>query len=322
MTAARSRPLVHGALAVALFSAAAHAGDGPSTWSSSLRTYSGKLIAKNSYRVEVTSDYTDFDAQTRDEAEARAISSGTFETLDHAFLETVSISYGAYDQWEFGASIGYWFGTNLIRAERTSLSEATTADADPDGLTGLWLTGKYGLYAGTFGHLAGLLGLELPAGQSAEAYSDGTKLSPSTQPATDEFAWRVGIAWTYDFSERFLIDASTLYTVHTESEDYQVGDRADFGLALRWRIDADATAFPNFTLVAESLGLWMNRDQFADEKVANTGGNQWLLAPGLDVRFDEHVELHVAPQFPVREERQGNQIETDFRATAALIISF
>jgi hypothetical protein len=312
------------ALASALILAAdpVHAFQGPGTSGSANSTISGELLKKNTYAVTLRTDYTDFEKFTRAESEAHAIQSGHFEALDHCLLTTASIAFGMSDDTEVGASVGYYFGTNFISAQSTGPATATSADADPDGLTDLWLTGKHRWMSGPSGHLALLGGLKLPTGADTQTLSNGQKLDGSSQPGSSAFDFQAGVAYSRELSGRLTLDSSALYTMRGDHLDFQSGDRADLGLLLAYRCTEDVHVFPNYSLSSEFFGVWIEKDSDNGVDNENSGGQTLFFSPGARVRVNERTALSIAPAFPIYQDLNGDQPDTQFKASVTLSMSF
>lgn len=301
--------------------ALARAGEGPSTWSAPLRVEGGDLLKKNAYELSLRTTLTRFDALSRTEAESHAGASGAFTSLDHAILQTCTLAFGASDDFECAASIGYVFGSNLLSARSATGAGVTSTDADPDGLTDLWLDGKYRLASDGRDRVAARFGLSVPVGEEGQSFDDGSRIGAADQPGTGAFGYRVGLGWTRVLSAGLACDASALYTGHAEHEDARLGDRADAGLALAWRPDTDAR-LPHVTVALAAHAVWMDRDRIGDADDRHSGGHALYLSPELRVRTDAHVSFGLAPQFPVLEERRGDQVETDWKLAFEMRVSF
>src|SRR6185295_1036373 len=112
-------------------------------------------------------------------------------------------------------------------------------------------------------------------------------------------------------TSRITLDASGLYTLRTEHDDFQVGDRIDLGLAFAWRMTEDVRAFPNWSFSGELLGVWLDKDEESGVANESSGGEFLYLAPGARCRFDPHIALSIAPAVPIYQDLNGAQVETD-----------
>lgn len=304
-----------------LASASVHANHGPGTSGGGSSVLSGELLKKNTYDVSLRTDFTQFETFTRDEVAAHALESGSFDALDRSLVTTASIAFGVSDDIQVGASVGYYFGTNFTTADN-SLPSSPPADADPNGMTDLWLNGKYRLMSGASGHLAALGGLKIPTGADSQTLSNGEKLDASSQPGTGAFDFQLGLAYSRFLSSRVTLDTSALYTLRGKHLEFQVGDRADLGLALAYRCTEDVQSFPNYSVSSEFLGVWIGKDDDAGAKNENSGGESVFFSPGARVRLNERTALSIAPAFPIYQDANGDQPDTRFKASVTLSMSF
>jgi outer membrane putative beta-barrel porin/alpha-amylase len=298
------------------------ANHGPGTSGGGTSTVSGETLRQGAFEISVRSDATLFEHFGRSEAELHALQSGEFDALDRSLVETLSLAYGVTDDFQVGAQMGYYFGRGFIAAEDNGLGGADSATADPEGLTDLWLTGKLRLMRGASGHVALLGGVKLPTGKDDERLSDGTLLEPSSQPGSGAVDFQLGAAWSRYLTSRWTIDASGVYTLRGEHDDFEVGDRADLGVALAYRLTESIRTYPNWSVSAELLGVWLDKDQESGVDNPNSGGSAVYFAPGVRARFDEHLSLSVAPAVPVLQDLNGDQPETRGKLAVSLSYGF
>lgn len=297
------------------------ANHGPGTTGGGSSTISGETLKKGGFDLTLRSDFTQYEEFTRAQAAEHAIESGEFDAIDRTFVETLSLSYGVTDDFQVAASIGWYEGTNFVDAEEDGGGGAEVADGDPAGLTDLWLQGKFRLSHGPSGHFALIGGVKLPTGKDDETLSNGEELEPSSQPGSGAVDFQAGVAWSRYLTSRVTIDASGLYTLRGEHDDFRVGDRVDVGTALAYRLTEDVKSFPNWSMSGEVLGTWLDEDE--DDGVANenSGGTTVYLAAGIRERIDEHVALTLAPALPVYQDENGDQAETSAKLVFSLSFS-
>lgn len=314
----RSRPLRVAACA-ALVCAPAAANHGPGTSGGGSATMSGEVLKQGQFDFSLRTDWTEFQHFSRAEAESHAASSGGFDAIDRSISETFSIAYGVTDDLQVGASVGYYWGSNFVDAE----DDAGTVDsgvADPQGLTDLWLTTKLRVLHGQQGRVAVLLGLKLPTGKDDEKLDNGEVLEPSSQPGSGSVDGQVGVGYSRFLSSQLTFDASAIYTVRTEHDDFEVGDRLDLGAAIAYRLTPDIQEFPNWSVSGEVLAVHLGKDDDAGEKNDNSGGTTWYVSPGVRSRINPNLAVGLAAAFPVVQDLNGDQVET--RAKAALTLTF
>jgi hypothetical protein len=172
------------------------------------------------------------------------------------------------------------------------------------------------------GHLAVIGGIKLPTGDDDETLSGGSEIEPSSQPGTGSVDYQAGLAYSRFLTSRVTLDASGLYTLRTEHDDFKVGDRFDAGVALGYRLTESIRSFPQVSVFTEALYVWLDKDEEDGEREESSGGHTVYIAPGVRVRLNENAALTVAPAFPVLQDLNGEQVETRFKLTAVLSLTF
>lgn len=318
----RTRTIVTTILTSSSFlTADAIANHGPGTSGGGSSTMSGETLRQGGFDLSLRTDYTSFEHKSRAQAEQEAIANGEFDAIDHSLIESFSVAYGITDDVQVGVQLGYYWGSGFIDAEEDGGGGATSATADPRGLTDTWVTGKFRVMHGANGHLAVQAGVKLPTGKDDERLSDGEKLEPSSQPGSGAVDYQLGLAYSRYLTSRVTIDASGIYTLRTEHADFQVGDRFDLGLAAAWRLTEDVRAFPNWSVSGELLGVWVGKDEDAGAANESSGGETVYFAPGVRARFNPHVALSLAPAVPIHQDLNGSQVETDAKLSFTLSMS-
>ena len=297
------------------------ANHGPGTSGGGSSTASGETLRAGGFDLSLRTDVTWFENVSRAEAEARAIQSGEFDALERSFVESIALSYGITDDFQVGAQIGYYAGTNFIDAEADGMGGAESATADPSGLTDLWITGKLRVMRGEQGHLALLGGIKLPTGKDDERLSNGELLEASSQPGTGSVDYLAGLAYSRYLTGRVTMDASGAYTLRTQHSGFEVGDRCDVGIAFAWRLSESVQSFPNTSVSGELLGTWIGKDEDGGDTNPNTGGTVVYFSPGIRTRFNEHLSLAIAPAFPLHQDPNGDQVDTDAKLAVTLSVS-
>lgn len=317
-------PLIVGSV---LFAASfAEANHGPGTSGGGASTASGETLQAGKFQLTLASDYTDYENISRRKAMAIVERSGGdhvhYDSLDYAILTTLDLQYGLVADFQIGAQIGYYRGEKFREAHLHEDGDAEIHQANVDGLTDLWLTAKWRILKGAPGHLSLMGGVKIPVGDDNERFSEGDLVEPSSQPGTGAWDFRLGVAYSRYLTARLTLDASATYTFRTEHDDFKVGDRLDAGLALNWRLTESIRAYPQWSVFAEVLYIWIGRDQEGGEDQRNTGGSFVFVQPGLRVRFTENFALVGAVAVPVCQELYEDQPDTRWKASLALEWAF
>jgi hypothetical protein len=326
---------------------------GPGTSGSGVNTETAETLPALRWSATLRNDWAEFD-NPGDEA---AVGKDHFDFIDRSFLTTLSIGFGITNNFQVSLAFGYYAaeGTRQLTHshgdeehdhaeesetadhehppgtpahEHEPVEEHTTAEApeiesfDPDGWTDLWLTAKYRLYRGPLGQFALFGGLKFPVGDDDVTTSAGNRVEPASTPGSGAWDGMFGGAYTQALGPNLALDASAQYIVRGEAHDYRLGNRFDAGVALGWRFWGSAQSFPQASLQAEATVRSVQKSKVSEVREENTGGTVLFLSPGLRVRFTEHAALSVGVHLPVVQDLNGDQVETDFRVTSSLTISF
>lgn len=294
---------------------------GPGTSGGGSLTSSAETLRAGRWSLELRSDWTEFERTSVAEAEAAAIAAGEFDALGSSWVDQFALAYGLTDDVQLGLQLGHYSGSDFIDAEEDGLGGAESAQADPRGLTDTWVTVKWRTLRGASGHLALLGGIKLPTGDDDERLSNGEKLEPSSQPGSGSVDYQAGLAFSRFLSARVTLDASGVYTVRTAHQGFEVGDRADLGLALAYRLSEDVQAPNNWSVFGELNGVWLDEDVARGVSNENSGGEVVYLALGLRNRVNSHLAFSLAPALPILQDVNGAQVETDWRVGLALTLT-
>jgi hypothetical protein len=328
---------------------------GPGTSGSGVNTETAETLKARQWSSTLKFDWTEFDSV----GDAVAVGLDHFDFIDRSFLTTLSIGFGVTDNFQLSLAFGYYAadGTRQLahsheeddahheeeeeeesaehehaagtpeheheEVEAPTAAEAPQIDSfDPDGWTDLWLTAKYRLYRGPLGQFALMGGVKFPIGDDRVFTSSGERVEPASTPGSGAWDGMFGAAYTQSLGPNVAVDVSAQYTIRGEARDYRLGDRFDAGAALGWRFWGSAQSYPQASLQAEATVRSVAKSKESEVREDSTGGTVLFLSPGLRVRFTEHASLSVGVHFPVVQDLNGDQVETDFRVTSSLSISF
>ena len=317
---------------------------GPGTSGSGVNTESAEILKPRQWSATLNFDWTEFDVP----AESTLLGKDHFDLIDRSFLTTLSVGVGITENFQLSLAFGYYAaeGTREIahghgegaapehaeeagaeegehHEEETPTAEKPEFDTfDADGWTDLWLKAKYRLYRGPLGQVALFGGVKFPIGDDRVFNSAGERVEPASTPGSGAWDGLIGAAYTQSLTPSVAVDASAQYIVRGEKHDYRLGNRFDAGVALGWRFIGSAQSFPQVSLQAEATVRSVTESKSLGERDPNTGGTVLFLSPGVRVRLCENAAWSVGMQFPVVQELNGDQVETDFRLTSSVNISF
>ena len=293
---------------------------GPGTSGGGSTTTSAETLRKGKFSFELRSEWTEFESVSIAEAEQSALEHGHFDALGRSWVNQLTLSYGLSDDLELGLQLGYYDGDDFLDAHvHGGIPETDTGD--PSGVMDSWLTAKWRVVRGASGHVALIGGVKFPTGKDDETLDGGHELDPSSQPGSGSVDYQAGVAYSRYLSPRVTLDTSALYTLRTEHDDFEVGDRADVGLALAYRLTEDVQAPNNWSVFGELNGNWLDEDEEDGTANENSGGEVLYLSLGIRDRITEHFALSLAPALPVLQDVNGDQVETDWRVALTMTVT-
>lgn len=302
---------------------AARADHGPGTSGGGASTQSGETLKPGKFSLELRTDYTEFENLSGSQIEAKAAKAGGFDLLDRSFLNTVGVSYGVAENFQVGLTLGYYNAVNPREAEFDSgTGETEIVTFDPDGLTDLWLTGKYRFYRGPAGNLAVFGGVKFPTGKFDVKNSEGERVEPSATAGSGSYDGMLGLAYSRFLTSRVTFDVSGQYTLRSEADDFKLGDRLDAGTALAYRFTEDIQKFPQVSAFAEANVRHLFKSEEEGEDDPNTGGTVFFLTPGLRIGFTRQLSFTVSSPLPVVQDLNGTQLKTSYKINGGLTFSF
>jgi outer membrane putative beta-barrel porin/alpha-amylase len=312
------------AISTALLTTTSAFGDhGPGTSGGGAATQSAETLKPGKVAIDFRTEFTEFENLSSSEVEDKARRAGAFDMLDRSYLHTVALSYGIVENLQATLSIGYYDAEDAREAEFDPIGgETEILTFDPDGVTDLWLTGKYRFYRGPIGQFAVYGGVKFPTGKDDVENSEGERVEPSATAGSGSFDGLVGLAYSRFLTSQITVDTSAHYIFRTEHDNFRLGDRIDAGTAIAYRFTEDIEKFPQFSVFAEANLRHLLKSEEDGDRDPNTGGTVLFLAPGARAAFTRNLALTVWPQFPVYQDLNGEQLETNLKINAALTVSF
>ncbi|MCF6158823.1 MAG: transporter [wastewater metagenome] len=287
-------------------------------------------LKKEAFSLGLRTEWTEFESISRSRILEKAEQSGShFDAVDRTFLHTAELGYGVTDDLTLGLIIGWFESINFREAESDhdhahdhGHDEAGILRGDPDGITDLWLFGKYRFYRGPQGHWAVLAGIKFPTGEEDKENSAGEKIEPGDQPGSGSYDFLAGLAYSRWLTKEWTLDTNIQYIFRTEgSRDFKVGDRMDWNLAMAYQIIPRNT-YPNIAPVGEINVRYLFRDEENGRDEPNSGGTTVFLSPGIRLGITPHLNAGALVSFPVFQNLLGEQLETDFKVTVTVGYNF
>ena len=323
MNACSPRRTTAAALTLLSVTSLLRADHGPGTSGGGAATQSGETLKPGKFSIELRTDYTEFENLSSAQIDAKATKAGSFDLLDRSFLSSFGVSSGVVENFQVGLTLGYYDAVNPREAEfDAGTGETEIATFDPDGLTDLWLTGKYRFYRGPAGSLAAFGGVKFPTGKFDVKNSAGERVEPSATAGSGSYDGMVGLAYSRFLTSRITVDTSGQYTIRSEADNFKLGDRIDGGLALAYRFTEDIQRFPQFSAFAEANVRYLFKSEEDGERDENTGGTVLFLTPGVRVGFTKNLSLTASSPLPVVQDLNGTQLKTSYKVNIGLTFTF
>ncbi|WP_341580871.1 transporter [Marinobacter metalliresistant] len=287
-----SVPVLVGALLMAGVSAVQAA---PNTFNTALPVAQGQTIWREQFVLRERSDNGPMDRQVSVQA-----------------LGSV-LGYGVTSKFAVFGMVPYFFNKEL---------DVTTpmgrVERDTSGFGDISLFGRYTLYkkdyTGSTFRVAPVVGLTAPTGDDND--SDRFGELPRPLQAGDG-AWDVfgAVVTTYQ-TLQYQVDGQLLYRENGRHDGFARGDETRFDASLQYRIwprsMKGVPGTPSFVYaLLESNVIHRERDDLGSGTDADSGGTQWLLAPGLQYVSRSWI-VEGTVQLPVAEDSNGDAIEDDY----------
>lgn len=278
-------------------------------------------LKSGTFSLGLRTELTEFESISDSKLLDKAGDAGSFDAIDRTFLHTFDIGYGITDDLTLGLNIG-WFEAINFRESELEDGEIEVFRADPDGLTDLWLSGKYRLWRGPQGHYAILSGVKFPTGVDDRKNNEGEELEAVEQPGSGSYDFTTGFAYSRWFTKDWTMDTSIQYILRTEgAEDFKIGDRVDWSFATVYQI-IPRNKYPNYAPVGEINTRYLFRDKQNGSDERNSGGTAVFLSPGVRAGITSHFGIGTSVSFPVFQNLLGEQQETDYKVIVGVSYSF
>jgi len=177
----------------------------------------------------------------------------------------------------------------------------------------LTLLGRYTFFRDDYAPLATrraafLGGMKLPSG--ADRFG-----TPSFDPI-------LGLVATWA-ADRHELDGDLLYTVTTERQDFEAGDRLRYDVAYRYRLwpERFRGRLMQLNALVELNGSWTRVTRVEGRTREDTGGHVLFVSPGLQFVTSRFV-VEASLPLPVVQDLRGLQLEADFVSVLSVRIPF
>lgn len=314
----------------------AHHGPGFSAGARSVPT--GEVLERGRVSFSVRYEQTEYEKLSEEAFIERAREAHTLELLERGLLISPTLTAGVAPGVEVSATIGYFRAVGAReRALDPHSGETALFRFDPDGFTDLWLNGKIAVHGGERHHLTLQGGVKAPTGRRSvdveilEGNVEGVEktASPNHAPQATTLpigsgSWDglIGFGFTAWPSDRLAIDTGAHFVVRTEADDVRLGNRFDGGVIATYRLSRDGARSPRISLFAQTAVQSIAMNRVEGETDESSGGTTLFVSPGARFDIGARTALWIAPQFPVAQDVNGDQVESRFRLITEFVSYF
>ena len=287
-------------------------------------TDSPQTLAKGKAAAAITYQRFDLDAFSDEFLEDVAIAG--FEEVhntDVIQIPSFGLSYGLTDRLEIGANIPLISRRGISEGELEAPGEAEIEVlGNSFGFGDITISAQYHAITQnhSFADVALKFGVKLPTGQTNELDQEDDRFETEFQPGSGSVDFSFGAVIGKDYGP-WSVNAAAEYTLATTgSQDTNLGDTVELGAALSygWQFGNGRS----LTLAGELLFQDQEQEIVGEEADINSGGTQLFIAPSVRYSFDESWGIFGGIAFPIVEDLNGIQNDTDFRLTTGVSVSF
>lgn len=287
-------------------------------------TDSPQTLAKGKAAASVT--YQRFDLDSFSDEFLEDVALDGFEEVhntDAIQIPSLGLAYGLTDRLEIQVNLPLISRTGIAEGELEEPGEAEVEVlGDSFGFGDITVGLQF--HAITQNHapvdVAFRISAKLPTGQTDELEDDGTLFETEFQPGSGsaDVSFGTAVGKTYG---PWAFNADAEYTIASEgSQDTDLGDTIELGAAVTYGWDFGGGR--SLTLGGELLFQDQQRETIGTEVDENSGGTQLFIAPSLRYSFSERFGVFSAVAFPITEDLNGIQNDTDFRLTTGVSFSY
>lgn len=168
-----------------------------------------------------------------------------------------------------------------------------------------------------------LAGLELPTGRDDARDSLG-RLPQPLQLGSGGYDPMVAAVFSWQRLQ-WQADFDVIYKINDEANGFRFGDTLAHDAAFQYRLwprNLSQSGVPSFVYgVLELNGTWAERDRLDGAELADSGGYQLFVSPGLQYVTQRWI-VEIATQVPIVQNLNGNQLETDYTIVAGFRLQF
>ncbi|MGE5892434.1 MAG: transporter [bacterium] len=286
--------------------------DGPIT------TIPGTTPPKGTFAVDINTEYFSYHTFTDRELIAFAQNDKEIHNVDYLLSYAVGMSYGILDNLTVHARLPYVLRNDIYESEPP---DEIHAHGDSRGLGDASIHLHHRIINESESNFSSslLFGLKMPTGKTSDKDNDGNKFEAEFQPGSGSWDPSFGLAATKGFGHLSL-DTNISYTLVTEgTQNTDLGDAFAYNLALAYPVLRNGA---RLAVILEANGIYRQKEEIDGVKDVNSGGNTIFLAPGFRFSLDNRFSAYASLGFPIVEDLNGDQNETNYRTVFGINVVF
>lgn len=296
-----------------------------------IQTISAITLPKSRWSIGSRTEYLKLDSFSDSSLEQFALQGKEIHSTDYLLSPSIGISYGLTDNLMLSLGIPYVLRSNIREGHIEDDVPEVHVHKDSKGIGDITLFSKYhfDFMENNYHETAFLFGLKVPAGNTHAKDKNNMRFETEHQPGSGSWDPFMGVAITKKF-KILSFNANILYTFATEGEDKtNLGDLFNYNLAITHRIGGE-TGHSHSTatdvhhdhashmdlvwdLIFELNGERRQRLFIAGTKDDNSGGSLLYISPGIRLTANNKWSASLLVGFPVYQDLNGNQHDTDLR---------
>jgi hypothetical protein len=283
-----------------------------------LLTNSASTLQKGRFAMTFQSSYVHIDSFSNADMLGFAEEGHDVHTLDYLYTVSAGLAYGITDNLTVSLKIPYISFNNIREVHGEEHDEENGGElgevhlhGDSHGIGDITVLGQYRFLKEDSRKLESsvLFGLKVPTGKTSKKDVNGERFETEFQPGSGSWDPILGLAVTKRF-DRFSLDADARYTLVTEgAQDTDLGDLFNYDLALSYHLPARVP----MDLVLELNGEWKQKQKINGEKDESSGEHALFLSPGMRINLGRLSSAFLSVGFPVVQDLNGIQSDTDYR---------
>lgn len=304
-----------------------------------ITTVSATTLPKGYWSIATRVEYVWFDVFSDSEFENFAEEGEEVHSTDYLLSPFLGVGYGVTDDLTLSLRIPYVLRNNIREGHIEGGVAEVHTHGDSEGLGDLTFFSQYRVLnkENSILEAALLFGFKFPAGTTDENDDDNERFESEHQPGSGSWDPLIGLAVTKRLGH-ISFDTNLLYIIVTEgTQSTDLGDLLNYNISVSYRLSGktghhlqqavihhDHTSHIQLVwdIILEANGEWRQKQEFDGTEDENSGSNLIYISPGIRVSMNNRWSGFLSIGFPIFQDLDGTQHETDLRVIFGAGIGF